>query len=122
MDGLAIHICPAGLLALDAAREMRIYIAGPISSLILRGITPPELQFRFDRGANTVRAMGHEPVIPPNLTAFEQSWSECMKQDIPVLLTCDGIYLMNGWKESKGCQLERQIAEALGLVVAEENV
>lgn len=50
-------------------------------------------------------------------TGHEHSWSEHMRVDLAALLTCDVIVLLEGWQQSRGAQLEKTVAEAIGLMV-----
>lgn len=47
------------------------------------------------------------------------SWEQCLKEDIPTLVKCDIVLLLEGWQLSKGAQLEKFIASHLGLRVYE---
>ena len=38
-----------------------------------------------------------------------------MRVCLPMLATCDYIYLVPGWEDSRGAVLEKQIADALGI-------
>ena len=40
-----------------------------------------------------------------------------MMQDIVMLVTCNKIYMLKGWQDSKGCKLELDIATTVGLDV-----
>src|SRR3990167_7641557 len=89
-----------------------MYIAGGMTGY-------PELNFpAFHREAAYFREQGHEVINPvevnPDPTA---KWVDCMKMDIPALLTCDTIAMMPGWERSKGASLEHYIAQALGMKV-----
>ncbi len=45
-------------------------------------------------------------------------WQMCMRKDIAMLMTCDGIALLPGWDRSKGACLEKHNAVELGMVIA----
>lgn len=92
---------------------MRIYIAGPITGLVyedaLRAFAMAEASLRRD---------GHEPVNPMAIEPTpDLPWAEYMRQDIPQLLSCEAIYLLEGWENSKGARLEKHIAEQLGMTI-----
>jgi hypothetical protein len=87
---------------------MKIYIAGPMT-----GMT--ELNFpAFFAAASALRSMGMEVINPAELNPDPSTpWIQCMRRDIAALMTCDQIYLMQGWEKSKGATLEHHIASQL---------
>ncbi len=91
---------------------MRIYIAGPMTGI-------PEFNFpAFHAAAAALRSMGHEAINPAEVvTDTTTSWAECMRRDIPALLTCEAVVTLDGWEKSKGANLEIHIARALGMPV-----
>lgn len=91
---------------------MRYYIAGPMTGL-------PELNFpAFERMAKTLRDMGFEVVSPHEVCADkEMPWADCMRRDIPALLTCDAVVTLDGCDKSKGATLECHIARELGMKI-----
>lgn len=38
-------------------------------------------------------------------------------ESIDIIATCDAVYFMPGWQESRGCVIERQICEAYGVKI-----
>lgn len=54
-----------------------------------------------------------------NLGAFtlRVPHTEHMKEDLRLLLGCDGIIVPNRWRCSKGCEMERRVADACGIPV-----
>jgi len=46
-------------------------------------------------------------------------WSDYMRADIVELCYCTHALFLKGWEKSKGAALERQIAEAIGIICAE---
>lgn len=60
-----------------------------------------------------------EIVAPGNIDDFTEdgymgnerkSWEWYIGEDTKILLTCNGIYMTDGWKNSKGCKVELAIA------------
>ena len=94
-----------------------IYISGPISG---RDLT--ERKETFAATAAKLEAMGFgvcnpmENGLPPESTTHEH-----MRRDIYMLMRCDCIYMMKGWTHSKGCQVELEVATAIGLPVMFEE-
>jgi Asp-tRNA(Asn)/Glu-tRNA(Gln) amidotransferase A subunit family amidase len=99
----------------EQIQEMRIYIAGKIS-----GLPPEEAKAAFEKAAALLKQHGHEPVNPIEANGLdgdgvEHPWADYMKRDIPLLLACDGICLLDNWRDSKGARLEHEIAAELGM-------
>lgn len=44
-------------------------------------------------------------------------WDYYMRKSLRQLLQCKAIIMLPGWQDSRGAQLEKQVAEALGMVV-----
>lgn len=82
---------------------MRIYLSGPITN-------NPRYREQFAEAADRVRALGHEPINPVNLQIvldpLTTSWDEYMTLCIPLLSICHGIYMLDGWQDSKGAVQE----------------
>jgi hypothetical protein len=57
---------------------------------------------------------------PINAVVAEPTWENFMREDIAMLLECEAIYMLKGWKESRGATLELTIATALGMRVIYE--
>lgn len=93
-----------------APKESRIYLSGPMTGL-------PDLNFpAFHAEAARLRGLGYDVVNPAELvTDKEADWVDCMRVDIPALLTCGTIALLPGWVDSRGASLEAYIAEKLGM-------
>lgn len=98
---------------------MKIYISGKISGLPLR-----EARQRFTDAQSLLEGIGFEAVNPmeKGLTS-DASWEQHMVKDIELLLACDAIFMMDNWVDSKGAQIEYDIANRLGKYVwFESNV
>lgn len=93
-------------------KALKIYVAGPMSGL-------PDLNFAaFHAAAAWLRGMGHTVINPAELnTDPAAEWHACMRVDIAALVTCDTIYLLPGWEDSRGAKLEHHIAERLGMSI-----
>jgi hypothetical protein len=100
---------------------VKLYIAGP-----MRG--KPNWNFdEFNTVAQRLRAMGHQVFNPAEIA---QAWGYCEgKQDgecrdhlkhvligdMACILACDGIVLLDGWRESRGSTVEVSMGQFLGL-------
>ena len=93
---------------------MIAYLSGPMTGL------PGQNYAAFQAAAERLRSQGvqvispHE-IIPPG--AGPWSWEAHMRVDLAALLTADVIVLLPGWEGSRGAQLEKTVAEAIGTPV-----
>lgn len=94
----------------------KVYVAGP-----MRGYE--ELNFpAFNTKADELRAAGNTVVNPVEINPDPNAdFLDCMKADIRELIECDTIYMLKGWRSSKGASLEFQIAWALEFDVMYED-
>ena len=56
-------------------------------------------------------------IVNPINTTGCNSWVEYMRKDLSQLLNCNTIYMIKGWRRSKGAKLEYKIARALGMKI-----
>lgn len=96
---------------------MKIYISIPISGLDV------QKQANYAaRIANELISKGHEvenpfsvPAAPSHLIDEKEIYAYYMGEDIKLLLTCDAIFLCDGWEKSRGCNIERKVAFQMGM-------
>ena len=91
---------------------MRVYIAGPITGFDLQ-----ERILTFRKYQSDLQAVGNTTVNPFDCHPLGIPWEEAMKADIKELVSCDAIYLLPGWAESKGARIEFNLAVDLGMEV-----
>lgn len=85
---------------------MKVYISGPIS-----GIPYEEVEKAFNEAEVMLQERGYEVVNPlKNGLPRESTWFQHMRADLKLLLDCDVIYMLDGWNNSKGAQIELKIA------------
>ena len=81
-------------------RKPRCYIAGPIAGV-------PDFRERFAAAVPAVEALGYEAVNPCDIAPA----------DLRVLPDCDAIFMLPGWRESRGATVEHAVAVACGLLI-----
>jgi hypothetical protein len=75
----------------------------------------------FAKAEEFLYSRGDEPVNPTKHCNVSWDWDDCMKKVIPLLLQCDKIYMLKGWKQSKGAKLEHFIALKLGIRIENQR-
>lgn len=100
---------------------MKTYISGLVTGLDF------EVAFaKFEKAENKVieEYFGVEKVVNPmklHPRLPQKKWEEYMSVDIAELITCDAIYMMECWGQSKGARVEYAIAKELGLKIFFED-
>lgn len=95
---------------MDQNSKPKIYIAGPMTGY--EDFNHPA----FFRAEEALMELGYEVVNPARVTPDQSTpWAECMKRAIPALIECNAIWMMPGWRLSRGARLEFQIAIDLGM-------
>lgn len=95
----------------------RIYISGQIA-----GFDRNERRKAFYEKEMYLRKSGYEVLNPFNNGVDEDSSRyDHMRADIKMLLRCDAIYMMKGWKDSRGAVTEHTVAVECGLEVIYED-
>jgi hypothetical protein len=95
---------------------MKLYLAGPMSGY------PQHNWPIFREKAAELRAAGYEVIDAsecngPYEDAVAKGYFECLKTDLRAMLTCEAVALLTHWEESKGANIERQLAMQVGMVV-----
>lgn len=86
----------------------RIYIAGKITGI------EDEAPFFFEHAEDEFTKNGYKAINPMKLPHdHDKSWESYMRECIAALVTCDYIFLLPNWTESKGARLEQAIAHNL---------
>lgn len=96
---------------LDTDREMRLYIAGPMTGIA-------DYNFpAFNAMADKMRAAGWHVENPADHGLVPGAdWADYLRYDIGCLASCEAIMLLPGWTASRGARLEVSIAKELGVV------
>jgi len=122
---------------------MKVYISGPISGLkqeeyehkfglaeaavlevehepvnpLKVGACVEEDCWERYRDARGLPTPGGGAPVKEDGTTFLHHYACYMKYDILALLECDAILMIPGWSASRGAQIEKGVAEAIGLPV-----
>lgn len=93
----------------------KVYISGPIT-----GTKDYLEKFEDIETALVLVHQGVEVINPAKVNAnFPESttWEEYMRMSLCMLSMCDGIYMMEGWQQSRGANLEYAYAKGMGIMV-----
>lgn len=92
-------------------KKQRVYISIPIS-----GLNVVQQRAKAGEKADYLKGKGYEVFNPfdvpepPQEYNSDQKYAYYMGRDIEQLLLCDAIYMCKGWRDSKGCCIEHEIA------------
>lgn len=96
------------------SKKKKIYISSPITGHDLN-----ERREFFARIETELTNLGYKAVNPMSKPLSDSApYTEHIKEDIRLLLACDGIVMPNRWRCSKGCEIERRVADICGIPVA----
>lgn len=90
---------------------MKIYISGSISK-------NPGYMKQFANAEKKLQAAGHEAINPAKNTG--ETYKELIDKGLRQEMECDAIYLLQGWQESIGANLEFTYADAVGMQIMYE--
>lgn len=88
------------------------YIAGKIT-----GLPKEEVRRKFNIFASQLHSKGYQVVRPVTVTDDSANWDQAIRSDIKKMLECDEVHMLPDWQDSRGAQLERDIAIRLGIQV-----
>lgn len=89
----------------------KVYLSGPITGI-------PNYQDNFGYVACRAEACGHT-VIDPSVETAGLTPKDYMRISIARLEAADELWLLPGWENSKGANIEKLYAEYIGLTVRE---
>lgn len=93
----------------------KVYISGPIT-----GTKDYLEKFEDIETALVLVHQGVEVINPAKVNANlpeSTTWEEYMRMSLCMLSMCDGIYMMEGWQQSRGANLEYVYAKGMGIMV-----
>ena len=88
------------------------YVAGKITGLPKGHVTE-----KFEHITRELTDMGYQVVQPDGVSDDTKPWDAAVRNDIRKMLECDEVHLLPDWQDSRGAQLERDIAIRLGMQV-----
>lgn len=87
---------------------MTLYLSGPITGT-------HDYKERFAAAQAALEAAGYDVINPVLLPHKDpDDWEACMRLCISELVWADGVCLLDGWKNSRGAEIEWSVARGLG--------
>lgn len=93
-------------------KEQKIYLSGGIS-----GRNYVQVRDEFDYVEEYFIYHGHDVVNPAKFGVDERTWEEYMKMSIIEMMSCDAVFMLDGWQNSRGATIERNLAWNLNMPV-----
>ena len=96
---------------------MKIYISGKITGT-------DDYMERFAAAEDRLTAQGHIVINPAKVNAqlpVDTTYDQYMDMCRIMLTMADAIFMMNGWRYSKGASMENVWARQMGMQVLEEE-
>jgi hypothetical protein len=91
---------------------MKVYISGPISG------KPEGNRPAFAVASEKLKGLGFDPINPHDVgdqLPGTPTWLDYMKVDIKAMLDARAIFVLPGWRDSRGAMVEVRLAEMLEL-------
>jgi len=93
-------------------KKPKIYISGKITGI------EDEAPMIFKKAEIKLKEQGFDVVNPMNLKHdHDKSWEAYMREDLTAMLTCDYIYMLKNYADSKGAKVELNLAVELGFTI-----
>lgn len=93
--------------------KIKVYISGAISAL-----PHNDAKEMFRSTEDYLYGQGFDVVDPfDNGLDKNEPWENHMRVDLAMLLDCDCVYMLKGWRSSKGARLEHLVASSLGMEI-----
>lgn len=96
---------------------MKIYISGPITGT-------EDYMRRFAVAENRLTAEGHSVINPARVNAQlpeTTTHEEYMKMSLCMMNMCDAVFMLKGWQDSKGANMEFEYARGTGMTIIFEG-
>jgi hypothetical protein len=90
---------------------MKLYISGKITG-------DKNYRKKFADAEKRLVDAGYEVVNPAKLCPADTDWHMAMRICIKALMDCNGVALLNDWRQSKGSKCEHGLALDVGIEVA----
>lgn len=92
--------------------KKKVYISGKITGLVFEDALES-----FAKAEQQLIKEGFEVVNPMTLNHdHDKSWASYMREDVKAMLDCTHIYMLEGWHDSRGANIEYNLACELNII------
>ncbi|GAB6393607.1 MAG: DUF4406 domain-containing protein [Treponematales bacterium] len=88
----------------------RLYLSGKITG-------DPNYKAKFRAAQVLLEQAGYRVGNPASLDMPEEAWKAAMRKALILMLTCDGVALLDDWRDSRGARLEISLALSMDIAV-----
>ena len=109
-------------------KQKKVYISGPMTDRSTGKVSKENIE-AFFKAEQRLREAGNQHIVnPARVWVCRFPWLYrivgyrlTLWYDLQLLKRCDAIYLLNGWKDSKGAYIEFKLAFSRNLYVMTEQ-
>ena len=87
----------------------------------MSGMTKEDYLEKFSNAEEYLEKLGFDVVNPSTVDSDIIPYNDLLWADLRILMSCDAIYMLDNWKNSKGAKAEYYFADAIGLEILFEN-
>ena len=87
----------------------------------MSGMAKEDYQKKFSNAEEYLEKLGFDVVNPSTIDSGIIPYNDLLWADLRILMSCDAIYMLDNWKNSKGAKAEYYFADAIGLEILFEN-
>ena len=102
----------------NISKDKVVYLSGPMTGLADYN------REAFNLRADAFERLGYQVKNPAKISEWfgtDKPYVFYLKRALMMLLSCDVMYSFGSWQNSRGCVLERYVADVCGLPVVDEN-
>jgi hypothetical protein len=90
--------------------QIKLYLCGRITG-------DDDYRAKFLDAENRLYEAGYHPVNPAARIPPDTGWNLAMKKALGLMLQCDGVALLDDWMDSKGANIEVDLAIKIGVPI-----
>ncbi|GAB6391227.1 MAG: DUF4406 domain-containing protein [Treponematales bacterium] len=89
---------------------MKVFVSGKITG-------DPGYRAKFRAAQARLEQAGYRVSNPASLDMPEEEWKAAMRKALILMLACDGVALLDDWRDSRGARLEISLALSVDIAM-----